>query len=197
MTASIWDPTQTFIPAVNASLSLVFEKFTASAAQSLFTLSNFNYTLGTNSLVVMKDGDLLVPGIDYDETSVASFTLTAPCVGGEKISCIGFTEISANVTVPQDGSVTALKLSASFVLPIAKGGTGATTAAGALTALGAMPLAGGVFTGPVTLDGDAASALEPTTLQQVQALLAGASESAVWDFESRQLNAGADFFFTY
>ena len=41
----------------------------------------------------------------------------------------------------------------SSYLPIANGGTGANTAAAARTALGVMPLAGGAFTGKVTMKG--------------------------------------------
>ncbi len=195
MTASIWDPKSTFIPNVNADSSVLFQKFTATAAQTLFTLTDFAYTLGTNSLLIFKNGDLLVPGIDFTETSSSSFTLPA-CTGGEKIVAVGFVEISGTSIIPNDGSVTTVKLAAGLLVPISKGGTGATSAAGALAALGAMGLAGGTFTGPVTLNANAATALQPTTLQQVQTLIASVASSAVFDFNSRQTGAGADFFAT-
>lgn len=196
MTASIWNPTQTFIPDVDAQLSVAYDKVIATGGQTLIPIANFAYTLGTNSVMVLQNGDLLVPGIDFTETSTSSITLTVPATVGDKISLIGFTAIDATVIVPADGSITSAKLSPALVISVSKGGTGATSAAAALTALGAMPKAGGSFTGAVTLAGDAAAALQPTTLQQVQALLLGASESAVWDFGSRQLDAGASFFFT-
>lgn len=52
---------------------------------------------------------------------------------------------SANITIP----VTALDVSKATAgtLPVARGGTGATTAAAALTSLGALPKAGGTMTG--------------------------------------------------
>lgn len=52
---------------------------------------------------------------------------------------------SANITIP----VTALDVSKATegTLPVARGGTGATTAAAALTSLGALPKAGGTMTG--------------------------------------------------
>ena len=52
---------------------------------------------------------------------------------------------SANITIP----VTALDVSkaAAGTLPVARGGTGATTAASALSTLGALPKAGGTMTG--------------------------------------------------
>lgn len=196
-TASIWDPAQTFIPTVNANLSVVPEKFVATPGQAVFNITNFVYTLGTNSLLLFKDGDLLVNGVDYAETSAASFTLTVPCTGGEKIAAIGFVEISATVGVPGDGTVTPAKLSVSFTLPVNKGGTGATNAGDALANLGGMPKAGGTFTGPVVLNDDAGVAKAPTTLQQVQAMILGVSQSAVWDFRARQEYAGKDFFVTY
>jgi hypothetical protein len=56
---------------------------------------------------------------------------------------------------------------------ISSGGTNATTAAAALVNLGAAPLASPVFTGTVTLPGNAASALQAVPLQQLNSVAAG------------------------
>lgn len=58
-------------------------------------------------------------------------------------------------------------------IEITKGGTGATTAPGALTNLGAVPLAGGTMTGLLVLSGDPVTALGAVTKQYADAIAGG------------------------
>ena len=58
-------------------------------------------------------------------------------------------------------------------LSIANGGTNATTAATALSNLGALPIAGGTMTGNLILNGDPSSALQAATKQYVDSVAAG------------------------
>jgi len=61
----------------------------------------------------------------------------------------------------------------STTLAITSGGTGATTAPAALSALGALPAAGGTMTGPLTLNADATNPLQAVTFEQLQAVVSG------------------------
>ena len=78
-------------------------------------------------------------------------------MGGHLEDCCvaesAFRSLSNHPGVTGEGSAVALATSAvnvSGTVAIANGGTGATTAAGALTAIGAAPSASPTFTGPVT-----------------------------------------------
>lgn len=66
-----------------------------------------------------------------------------------------------------DGTITEGKLATTFELPVTQGGTGATTASGALTELGALPLAGGTMTGALILSGAPTQDLQATTKSYV------------------------------
>lgn len=57
-------------------------------------------------------------------------------------------------------------------VPVNLGGTGMTTLAGLLVAIGGLAKAGDTMTGALTLNGDATSALQPMTKQQTEAALA-------------------------
>ena len=89
-----------------------------------------------------------------------SFSLT----GGVTASAVTFNG-SANVAL----NVTAIDVSKANagVLSIARGGTGAGTAADALATLGAVPLSGGVMSGGLTIGNGAANASLPLTLKRL------------------------------
>ena len=78
---------------INANVrgSLVPQVFTATAGQTLFTLTAFTYSVGTGSLLVFINGSLQSLK-DYAETSTGSFTLVEACLGGESILALGFPE---------------------------------------------------------------------------------------------------------
>lgn len=75
----------------NVQGSLVPQVFTATAGQTLFTLTAFTYSVGTGSLLVFINGSLQ-SSKDYAETSTGSFTLVEACLGGESVLALGFPE---------------------------------------------------------------------------------------------------------
>ena len=87
--ASIWEPRNP-VTEVNNFSSVVKEAFTATVGQQIFNLTAFAYVPGTNSLLVYKNGLLLVPGVDYSDTDNTSFTLTAGAALSDVILAIGF-----------------------------------------------------------------------------------------------------------
>lgn len=88
---NIWAPGE----ALNANSSVRFESFTASSSQSLFTLTDFQYAIGTGSLLIFVSGIAQRPGIDFYETSVSSFTLSTPVAAGTIVLAMGMVEVSA------------------------------------------------------------------------------------------------------
>jgi len=82
--------------AMNVSGTIVPEVFTATASQSVFVLTEFTYTLTTNSLVVWKNGLKLLVNVDYTEISTTSFTLATPASLGDKIEAWGIPATTAN-----------------------------------------------------------------------------------------------------
>jgi len=59
--------------------------FTATANQTLFTLTEFPYLIGVNQLMVYITGIKQIIGVNYTETSTNSFTLTSGVVAGTKV----------------------------------------------------------------------------------------------------------------
>lgn len=139
MTASIWEPSVdlNITDTYTATDLLKVQSFTATAAQTLFDLTTFNYVPDTGSLLIFKQGLMLVSGVDFTETSTSSFTLTVGATVSDSVAAYGFVGIDASVVTPADESVTTAKLSSGFVLPVAKGGTGVATLAALLAALNA------------------------------------------------------------
>lgn len=88
---NIWAPGQ----ALNANSSIRFESFTATTDQILFELNDFQYALGTGSIMVFVSGIAQRPGIDFYETSVSSFTLSTPVAAGTIVLAMGMVEVSA------------------------------------------------------------------------------------------------------
>jgi len=59
--------------------------FTATAGQTVFTLTEFPYLIGVNQLMVYVTGIKQIIGVNYTETSTNSFTLTSGVVAGTKV----------------------------------------------------------------------------------------------------------------
>lgn len=127
MTASVWTPYGASLPVAAAASTLMPQVFTATIAQTLFTLTAFNYTPATGSLLVFINGVAQIPGTDFTETSVTSFTLNAGLVVGDIVLAFGFIGITA--TLP---SVTAQAVAAAASATAALASqTAAATSAGA------------------------------------------------------------------
>lgn len=87
MSASIWTPGATPI----AVPGLIFrEEFIGIASQTLFTLTTFTYTPGTQSLEVYINGQLQKLATDYAETSSASFTLVEGVLADDYITAVAY-----------------------------------------------------------------------------------------------------------
>ena len=73
------------------------ETFIATAGQTLFTVGEFEYTPGNNSLQVLMNGLALRRTADYAETSSTSFTLTTAAEAGDEIIARAGEDLGANV----------------------------------------------------------------------------------------------------
>lgn len=75
----------------NASSGLIIsqrEVFTATASQTLFTLTGVTYTPGINNLIVFVNGSKQVLITNYSETSSASITFTSPLNAGDVVEVV-------------------------------------------------------------------------------------------------------------
>ena len=77
--------------------NLIAENQTATAGQTLFTLTTGAYTPGNNSLVVYMNGLKLRKGTDYIETSTISITLVSGANIGDEIDFIFGTVVNASI----------------------------------------------------------------------------------------------------
>lgn len=69
---------------------------TATAGQTTFTLTTFNYLPGTDTLQVYRNGLRLNLNLDYLETNSSTVTLTAPAAAGDQFLFQGGTVITGN-----------------------------------------------------------------------------------------------------
>ena len=107
MSASIWAPGSDTV-SIDAESTNKSQVFIATNAQILFTLTQFTYIPGSESIAVFRNGQRLIPGVDWSETSSASISLLVSVVAGEVIevvAVIGAT--SANVILAQDAAASA------------------------------------------------------------------------------------------
>ncbi len=87
--ASIWQP-GSGIPLLNAGISYSYEHVIATAGQTVFNITEFEYVVGTNSLQIFLQGLAQTLGVDFTETTTTSFTFTSPLQGGERVLIAGF-----------------------------------------------------------------------------------------------------------
>lgn len=81
--------------------SLSSEKQTATNGQTVFTLTSINYVVGSNTLMVFRDGIKLRKGEDYVETNSTTVTVTGgmDVVDGEEWEFISLTGLEISGTV--------------------------------------------------------------------------------------------------
>lgn len=136
MGASVWAPGNT--PDTNTNTTRVVEEFVAIGGQTLFVLTQFLYSPGTQSLEVFRDGKLVSPSEVVEDSAGDRFSISS-CALNERITAVGLVGIEGNPSVPEEGSVTTAKLASSLIVPVTKGGTGANNAADARAQLGITP----------------------------------------------------------
>ena len=99
---NIWAPGT----AISANNSLKSQSFVASAGQTAFTLTAFLYAVSTGSLQVYVGGLHQRSGIDFNETSPNSFTLTTGVSAGTIVTAVAAVEVSGSVDLA--GAIAAL-----------------------------------------------------------------------------------------
>lgn len=67
----------------NSNFAVLIEKQTATAGQTLFTLTSFTYTIGDNKLLVYVNGILQTTPEGYAETSTSSITFVSGLQAGD------------------------------------------------------------------------------------------------------------------
>lgn len=95
MTASVWQPDQTS-PEVNSETTIVSESFVATEGQSLFVVSSFSYTVGTNSVRLFVQGVKQILGVDFvevDSTSIQIIGSVLPKLG-ERVEIEGVVPVT-------------------------------------------------------------------------------------------------------
>ena len=112
---------------------------TAMVGSAALTFSGTTLTL---------NGTLAGTGLTIAGATLTTAILTAPAITGGTVA--GATITGGTIADTSFSNVSVSSLSSP--LPIGSGGTGASSAGSALTALGAMPIAGGAFTGGVTIN---------------------------------------------
>lgn len=91
MGATLWE--QTGKPLLDAQNTIGSERIIATAAQTVLLLTSFAYVLGAKSILLFKNGKILVPALDYTETSTISVTLTLAAVAGDVFVAVGFIKV--------------------------------------------------------------------------------------------------------
>ena len=95
--ANIWNPRA--LLAISGDTKSVEERLTATANQTLFTLTDFVYVVGTGALEVHKNGLLLTKNVDWVEQTDTTFSLLIPATAGDQIIATGHVAITGDVDV--------------------------------------------------------------------------------------------------
>lgn len=95
--ANVWNP-RTLI-ALSGDTKAIEEKITAIANQTLFTLKNFAYVVGTGALEVHRNGLLLTKDTDWVEQTDQTFSLVQPSIVADQIVASGRIAIEGTVDV--------------------------------------------------------------------------------------------------
>lgn len=86
--ANIWDGPTTDVPIVNSSGNFFEEVQVATGGQTVFTLTTFQYTVGTKTIEVLRKSggigaQMLRRAVDYTETDSTHVTLAAGATNGD------------------------------------------------------------------------------------------------------------------
>lgn len=96
MTANVWNPNARTVTQANANGTFKEELLIAESGQRTFNITTFAYALGTGSLIVFKNGEILSRNLDYIETSTTQILLTVGATAGDKLLICGFVGITGS-----------------------------------------------------------------------------------------------------
>lgn len=95
--ANIWQP-RTLLD-LSADTKRITEKFTAVASQTLFTLADFTYVVGTGALQIFKNGVYMVPNVDFVEGTTSTFSLIVGASAADVVVAVGYAGITGAADV--------------------------------------------------------------------------------------------------
>lgn len=180
MTASVWNPAGSSTNTANADNNYKHQVFTVDAgiaANGIFTLTQFAYQTGTESLLVLVNGVDQVLTTDYTETSNTIVTIPGVKLGDEVVirALVGSTasqSAAASAAAAEAAAASIIGLNPPN-LPVAIniGGTGQVTKAAAFLALAPIPSIGQVIG---SLDG-----VNYTTVQALPAVVTPYTASVI------------------
>ena len=138
MSGNIWTPGSPITSTANADNSYKSQQFIATAGQTVFTLTQFVYAVGTGSLLVFLNGVDQYIGTDFVETDSSHVTFTTPLEVGDVVvirGLIGSTGATAAQTSADAAAASAAASQAAYdaiialglpslPLAVASGGTG-------------------------------------------------------------------------
>lgn len=134
MGASIWDGSSTIVSTANADNVYKSQKFTATAGQTLFTLTSFAYQINTSSVEVFINGAAQFgSGVDFTETSNTSITLTEAAEAGDVVFIRGFVG-GTNAAAAADSAAQAASSAVTASAAATTASTAATNASASATA---------------------------------------------------------------
>jgi hypothetical protein len=179
----------------NSTPAFKFQELPVIDGQTVFTLTAFSYTPGTQSLWVFLNGQKMVVGVDYNETATNQFTWTSQLTALDTVEAVGvaLTSITTDVsTAVATANAAAISATASAATATAaatsatnsatsastsagSAGTSASTAATSATAAASSATSAG--TSATSASSYASSASNSASIATVQASNAGASAS--------------------
>src|ERR1700729_655280 len=175
--------TQALLSNGSAVLSFGILPLSAGGTNANLTASNGGIFYSTSSAASILAGTSTPNQIVLSGSSAAPSWSTATYPATTTINQILYSSSTNTITglatannsiVATNGSgVPSLSGTLPFINPISTGGTGSSTASGALTNLGALPIAGGTMTGNLILNADPTTALGAVTKEYADAISQG------------------------
>ena len=97
MSATVWTPGTKIL--LNANNLVYPQTFVMTVGQTIIDITEFSYTKNTNSIIVFKDGKLILNVEDYVESTDTQIILLSPSLGGEEITILGFVGIEGTASI--------------------------------------------------------------------------------------------------
>jgi len=179
----------------NSTPAFKFQELPVIDGQTVFTLTAFSYTPGTQSLWVFLNGQKMVVGVDYNETATNQFTWTSQLTALDTVEAVGValtsittdvstavatanaaaTSATASAATATTAATSATNSATSASTSAGSAGTSASNAATSATAAASSATSAG--TSASSASSYASSASNSASIATVQASNAGASAS--------------------